>query len=69
MAGVFLSSRTNSTLFTECCEVAICNDESHCPHCKEEVPYSPKERWEMGMRKLFGTKKLAELRSKYWKDY
>jgi hypothetical protein len=28
---------TNSTLFTECCGVAICDDEPRCPKCKEEV--------------------------------
>jgi hypothetical protein len=28
---------TNSTLFTECCEVAICNDEAKCPKCKREI--------------------------------
>lgn len=24
---------TNSTLFTECCEVAICSDQCNCPKC------------------------------------
>lgn len=28
---------TNSTMFTECCEVAICDDETHCPKCKRKV--------------------------------
>ncbi len=28
---------TNSTLFTECCEVAICSDEPYCPRCKRKV--------------------------------
>ena len=28
---------TNSTMFTECCEVAICDDERLCPKCKREV--------------------------------
>ena len=28
---------TNSTMFTECCEVAICNNESLCPKCKREI--------------------------------
>lgn len=37
MASVFLCSPTNSTMFTTCCEVAICDDQSFCPLCKEEV--------------------------------
>lgn len=24
---------TNSTMFTQCCEVAICSDEKNCPRC------------------------------------
>lgn len=28
---------TNSTMFTECCSVAICDDEKRCPRCNREV--------------------------------
>jgi len=28
---------TNSTMFTECCEVAICSDEPNCPKCGRKV--------------------------------
>lgn len=28
---------TNSTMFTECCSVAICNDQRCCPSCNREV--------------------------------
>jgi len=28
---------TNSTMFTECCSVAICDDEANCPKCGERV--------------------------------
>jgi len=28
---------TNSTFFTECCHVAICDDQCNCPKCKEPV--------------------------------
>lgn len=28
---------TNSTMFTTCCEVAICDDEKCCPKCGKEV--------------------------------
>ena len=27
----------SSTMFTLCCEVAICNDEPNCPKCKEPI--------------------------------
>jgi hypothetical protein len=28
---------TNSTMFTECCDTAICDDERCCPNCKKEI--------------------------------
>jgi len=28
---------TNSTMFTQCCEVAICNDQPCCPVCGREI--------------------------------
>lgn len=34
---VYLCSPTNSTMFTTCCHVAICDDERRCPVCDEEV--------------------------------
>lgn len=37
MKSVYLCSPTNSTTFTRCCDVAICDDQSFCPRCKEEV--------------------------------
>lgn len=37
MASVFYYSRTNSTFFTTCCQVAICDDQQRCPACKEDV--------------------------------
>lgn len=58
MSGVFFSSHTNSTKFTECCETAICDDQSACPGCGREVPYTPGERHSMAMQKLYG-----------WKEY
>ena len=30
-------SGTNSTMFTECCAVAICDDEAKCPSCGRNV--------------------------------
>ena len=30
-------SGTNSTMFTECCQVAICDDEQKCPACGKKV--------------------------------
>ena len=28
---------TNSTMFTQCCEVAICDDQGCCPQCGRKV--------------------------------
>jgi hypothetical protein len=47
MSTVFLCGPNNSTMFTTCCEVAICDDQSLCPRCRQEVlPRSRNERWE-----------------------
>jgi len=27
----------NSTMFTECCHVAICDDEENCSYCKRKI--------------------------------
>lgn len=37
MIRVYLSSSTNSTMFTRCCDVAICDHQANCPACKKEV--------------------------------
>ena len=34
--GVYLCSRTNSTPFTDCCDVAVI-DEQRCPRCGAKV--------------------------------
>jgi len=50
MPTVFLCSSTNSTMFTTCCECAICNDQQYCPRCKQEItPYEPGNPHETGM--------------------
>jgi len=38
-AGImFLSpTGTNSTMFTDCCGTAICEDQKRCPNCKRTV--------------------------------
>lgn len=28
---------TNSTIFTDCCRVAICDDQPNCPLCKQPI--------------------------------
>ena len=28
---------TNSTMFTECCDTAICDDERCCPKCRRKI--------------------------------
>jgi len=37
MSGVHYDSPTNSTFFTTCCQVAICNDQQKCPSCHKDV--------------------------------
>ncbi len=37
MTSVFHCSPTNSTKFTTCCRVAICDDQQRCPVCKKDV--------------------------------
>ena len=35
--GVHLSGPNNSTMFTDCCGAAICEDQQRCPECRELV--------------------------------
>ena len=37
MSSVYLSSPTNSQMFTTCCHLAICDDQQKCPGCKQDV--------------------------------
>ena len=37
MPSVFHCCATNSTKFTTCCEVAICDDQQTCPRCHKDV--------------------------------
>ena len=37
MPTVQLSGPTNSTMFTTCCGVAICDDQAACPRCGEDI--------------------------------
>jgi len=53
---------TNSTLFTDCCGTAICDDESKCPKCGKEITLSSRARWKTAMLKLYGPKRLKEIR-------
>lgn len=60
-----LPQGTNSTFFTECCRVAICDDQALCPVCKSEVighdaetPHlRGRRRWENATR-LWNRRKL-----------
>ena len=36
-SSVFYCSPHNSTFFTDCCQVAICDDQQKCPICKKDV--------------------------------
>jgi hypothetical protein len=37
MSSVFYCSPYNSTFFTTCCEVAICDHQQRCPKCQKDV--------------------------------
>jgi hypothetical protein len=37
LSTVRYSGPTNSTFFTTCCKVAICDDQQVCPRCREDV--------------------------------
>ena len=63
--SVRFSSRTNSTLFTECCGTAICDDQWKCPGCGKEISESPRQRNEIAMVKLYGREQLAQMRASY----
>ena len=52
MPSVYLSSFANSTMFTTCCSVAICDDQAKCPECKEVIePRGSRARWERAYTK------------------
>lgn len=53
MAGIHYSSKTNSQLFTDCCCVAICDDQDNCPKCGKQISASPRERHDMAMRAIY----------------
>lgn len=63
MPGVQFSGPNNSTLFTTCCGVAICDDERRCPVCQQEVPGDRQSRWEEAMLRRFGKERLAKMRA------
>ena len=59
MPGVYYSDRANSTTFTTCCHVAICDDQLLCPVCKQEIePTTLRGRHEMAMQKMYGREEL-----------
>lgn len=61
MATVKFANETNSTFFTTCCEVAICDDQATCPLCGEEVePRSKRGRWDVAMYAMYGRKQVNE---------
>ena len=37
MNYVHLSGPNNSTMFTNCCNTAICDNQAFCPVCKTEI--------------------------------
>ena len=68
MASVSFDSRTNSTLFTDCCRCAILDWQKECPCCGEKVDMTPEERWFTAMRKMYSPEELKELRKRMYRD-
>lgn len=53
MATVFLDGPNNSTMFTTCCEVAVCDDQNSCPRCRQDVePKGGRARWEVAYGRI-----------------
>lgn len=67
--GVYYCSRNNSTCFTQCCHTAIRDAEGYCPKCGNPCPYTPRERHEQGMRSIYTSEQLKEIRSRYGKHH
>ena len=65
---IHFDSFTNSTFFTNCCGVAICDDQANCPRCgKEILPLGYRGRWEVAMLDYFGAARLKKMRDSYSK--
>jgi len=70
MSSVYFCSGTNSTFFTSCCHVAICDDQEVCPVCKEKVyPRSHRGRWEIAMNGFYGREAVVKMREAAQKKY
>lgn len=55
MAGVRYCCATNSTLFSTCCNVAVCDDEACCPRCGELIePADARSRHDLALRIQMG---------------
>ena len=51
--GVRLASSTNSTMFTDCCHCAICDDQERCPVCKDKIiGWDEESKHARGLRRL-----------------
>jgi hypothetical protein len=61
MSGVHYSSPTNSTLFSDCCKVAVMDREKKCPVCKALIyPENPESRHDFALRFQLGERRYAE---------
>lgn len=68
MPTVWFSGPNNSTFFTTCCSVAICEYERDCPVCGLAVePYEHRSRWEVAMTAMYGVERLRKMRQSYSK--
>lgn len=70
MRSVFLCSPMNSRMFTSCCNTAICDNQSFCPRCGEEVypgqNHSNHERAMMRWDMAFGPTRRANAARNTW---
>ena len=53
MATVFLCGPNNSTMFTTCCEAAVCDSQNKCPACNQSVePHGERARWDVAYGRI-----------------
>lgn len=67
--SVHFDNGHNSTLFTDCCDVAITDEEKYCPRCGEHIIEGRKTRWDIAMKRMYGIEGLKRIRENARKKY
>lgn len=67
MSNVHFASADNSTIFTKCCNVAICDDQRCCPVCKVEIAGSGGSRFTSAMVDWYGAEGYRKMVAGYKK--